>query len=65
MHIYSDIIFLSHQLNMNSTQLWLVGEDEDFQLAHSSTATTTAIWDTVISCIEWSSQTIKERYIYI
>ena len=29
-------------------------EGEDFQLADSSTATTTAIWDIVLSYIEWS-----------
>ena len=29
-----------------------MGEGEDFQLANSSSATTTAIWDTFLSCIE-------------
>ena len=33
-----------------------MGEDEDFQLADSSTATTIAIWDTVPSCNEWGIQ---------
>ena len=40
------------------TQFWLVGEGEDFQLALSTTTTTTAILDTVLSCIEWSNQII-------
>ena len=35
-----------------------MGEGEDFQLAYSSTATTTAIWDMILSCIQWSDQTI-------
>ena len=42
---------------MNWTQFYLMVEGEDFQLANSSTATTTAIWDTVLSCIEQSKQT--------
>ena len=33
-----------------------MGEWGDFQLANSSTATTTAIHNTVHSCIEWSIQ---------
>ena len=36
-----------------------MGEGEDFQLADSSTANTTAIWDMVLSCIE---QSIKTTY---
>ena len=43
---------------MNSTQFQLVAEGEDFQLAHNSTATTTAIQDMVLSHIKWSNQTI-------
>ena len=35
-----------------------MGEGEDFQLADSSTTTTTAIWDMDLSCIEWSIQII-------
>ena len=31
-----------------------MGEGEDFQMSNSSTATTTAIWDMVLSCIEQS-----------
>ena len=34
-----------------------MGEGEDLQLANSSTATTTVIWDTVLPCIEQSIQT--------
>ena len=56
MHVSSDTITLLHELNVNGTQLWLVGEVEDFQLADSSTATSTAIWDMVLSGIEWSKQ---------
>ena len=63
--MYSDTIFLSHKLNMNSTQFWLVVEGEDFQLANSNTATTTAMWDTVLSCIEESKQTIYGKTLYI
>ena len=33
-----------------------MGEGENFQLANSSTATTTAIWDMVLSCTEQSIQ---------
>ena len=43
MYVYSDTISLLHKLNMNSTQFWLVGEDKDFQMADSSTATTTLL----------------------
>ena len=50
---------------MNSTQLWLVGEVEDFQLANSSTATTTVIQDMVLSCIEWSKQVIYAKILYL
>ena len=34
----------------------MMGEGEDFQLANSITATTTAFLDTVLSHIEWSIQ---------
>ena len=50
---------------MNSTQFWLVHEVENFQFADSSTATTTVIWDTVLSCIEWSKQTIYAKTLYL
>ena len=45
-------------MNTNSTQFWLVGEGEDFQLALSSTATTTAIQDIILSHIDWNNQTV-------
>ena len=34
-----------------------MGESRDFQLPDGSTATTTALWDMVLPCIEWSIQT--------
>ena len=64
MHLHSDTIAFLHKLNMNCTQFWLVGEGEDFKLAHSSTATTTVIWDMVLSCIEQSKQTIYTKTLY-
>ena len=39
----------------------LVGESKDFQLANSSTATTAAIWDMVLSFIEQSEQYIMKH----
>ena len=57
MHVHHDTITVLHELNMNCTLFWLMGEGEDFQLANSSTTTTAAIWDMVLSCIEWSKQT--------
>ena len=48
---------------MNSTQFFgLVSNGKDFQLAHSSTATTTAIWDMVLSCIILNY--CKKNYVF-
>ena len=65
MHMYSKTISLLHKLNMNDTQFFLLGEGEDFQLADSSTDTTTVIWDTLLSYIEWSKQTIFAKTLYL
>ena len=42
---------------MNCTEILLMGEGKDLQLADSSTATTTAIWNMILSFIDHSIQT--------
>ena len=63
--MHSDTITLLHELNKNGTQFWLVSEGEDFQLADSSTATTTVILDMVVSCTEQSKQTTYAKTLTI
>ena len=40
-------------------------EGEDFKLDNSGTATTNAIWDMVLPCIEWSIKTILSLHLNI
>ena len=49
-NVHSDTI----TFYINFTTMLVDGWDGDFQLADSSTATTTVIWGTVLSCTEWS-----------
>ena len=42
-----------------------MGESDNFKLAHSSSATTTAIWDMVFSGIKWNKQTTWDETLYL